>query len=101
MRTDYQEIDLGRLVQIHAPLVQRIAWHMAGRLPSNVSMDDLFQNGMLGLFDSAARYQAGMGAEFETFVSQRIRGPCLMDFAQMTGPPGLFGSPCVASKLRS
>lgn len=74
MRCDYEEIDLGRLVQDHAPLVQRIAWHMAGRLPSNVSMDDLFQNGMLGLFDSAARYQAGMGAEFETFVSRRIRG---------------------------
>lgn len=74
MRFDYQEIDLGRLAQTHAPLVQKIAWHMAGRLPSNVSMDDLFQNGMLGLFDSAARYQTGMGGEFETFVSHRIRG---------------------------
>lgn len=74
MRTDYQQIDLGRLAQTHTPLVQKIAWRMSGRLPANVSMDDLFQNGMVGLFDSAGRYQAGMGAEFETFVSRRIRG---------------------------
>ena len=65
------------LVMRHAELVKRIAYHLAGRLPASVEVDDLIQAGMLGLLDASARYQDNRGAQFETFVSQRIRGAML------------------------
>ena len=34
-------------------------------------------NGMVGLFDSSARYDEGLGAQFETYAVQRIRGSML------------------------
>ena len=35
------------LIVRHAELVKRIAYHLAGRLPPSVSVDDLIQAGML------------------------------------------------------
>lgn len=65
------------LVQRFAPLVKRIAYHLMARLPSSIQLDDLFQNGMLGLLDAIGRYQEGFGAQFETYATQRIRGAML------------------------
>jgi RNA polymerase sigma factor for flagellar operon FliA len=36
------------LIMQHAELVKRIAYHLAGRLPPSVEVDDLIQAGMLG-----------------------------------------------------
>ena len=44
------------LVERHAPLVKRIAYHLSGRLPPSVQVDDLMQAGMLGLLDAARHY---------------------------------------------
>lgn len=70
---------LGReqLVQHFSPLVKRIAHHLMARLPANVLLDDLVQNGMIGLLDAIGRYEEGFGAQFETYASQRIRGAML------------------------
>jgi RNA polymerase sigma factor for flagellar operon FliA len=62
------------LVLRHAVLVKRIAYHLAGRLPPSVEVDDLIQAGMLGLLEAAAHYSADRGASFETFAGIRIRG---------------------------
>jgi RNA polymerase sigma factor for flagellar operon FliA len=62
------------LVLRHADLVKRIAYHLAGRLPPSVDVDDLIQAGMLGLLEAAAHYSADRGASFETFAGIRIRG---------------------------
>ena len=40
------------LVVQHAPLVKRIAYHLMGRLPDTVQIDDLVQSGMLGLLEA-------------------------------------------------
>lgn len=69
--------DKQQLVQHHTPLVKRIAHHLMSRLPANVMFDDLFQNGMIGLLDAIDRFEEGMGAQFETYASQRIRGSML------------------------
>ena len=45
-----------RLVLQHAELVKRIAYHLAGRLPPSVEVDDLIQAGMLGLLEAASNY---------------------------------------------
>ena len=62
------------LIVRHAELVKRIAYHLAGRLPPSVAVDDLIQAGMLGLMEAAANYTASRGASFETYAGIRIRG---------------------------
>jgi len=62
------------LVKRHAELVKRIAYHLAGRLPASVEVDDLIQAGMLGLLEAAGHFSAGRGASFETYAGIRIRG---------------------------
>ncbi|HTH93653.1 MAG TPA: RNA polymerase sigma factor FliA [Rhodocyclaceae bacterium] len=69
--------DKQELVVQYAPLVKRIAYHLMARLPSSVQVDDLIQNGMLGLLDACARFEDGQGAQFETYAVQRIRGAML------------------------
>lgn len=61
----------------YAPLVRRIALHIVAKLPSSVDLDDLIQGGMIGLLDAASRYKGELGAQFETYASQRIRGAIL------------------------
>jgi len=65
------------LVLRHADLVKRIAYHLAGRLPPQVEVDDLIQSGMIGLLEAAAHYTTGRGASFETYAGIRIRGAML------------------------
>jgi len=66
-----------QLAQRYAPLVKRIAYHMMAKLPASVEVDDLVQNGMIGLLDAMDRYEDGLGAQFETYAVQRIRGAML------------------------
>lgn len=66
-----------QLVQRYVPLVKRIAYHLLARLPANVQLEDLVQNGMLGLLDAIERFQEGFGAQFETYATQRVRGAML------------------------
>ena len=61
----------------HAPMVKRIAYHLAARLPSSVMVDDLIQAGMIGLLDAAKNYDSTQGASFETYASIRVRGSML------------------------
>jgi RNA polymerase sigma factor for flagellar operon FliA len=58
----------------HAPMVRRIAMQVASRLPRNVMLDDLIQEGMMGLLDAINRYEPKPGASFETYAKARIRG---------------------------
>jgi len=62
------------LMTQYAPLVKRIAYHMMGRLPSNVQLDDMVQAGMIGLFEALKGYDMSRGASFETYARIRIRG---------------------------
>ena len=65
------------LVEQHASLVKRIAYHMLARMPASVQVEDLIQAGMIGLLEAARKYDASKGASFETFVGIRIRGAML------------------------
>ena len=62
------------LVARHSELVKRIAYHLAGRLPHSVEVNDLIQAGMIGLLEAAAHYASDRGASFETYAGIRIRG---------------------------
>lgn len=65
------------LVEKHAPLVKRIAYHLLARLPASVQVDDLIQSGMIGLIEAAKNFDGSKGASFETFAGIRIRGSML------------------------
>ncbi|MBF76781.1 MAG: RNA polymerase sigma factor FliA [Pseudomonadales bacterium] len=66
-----------RLVEQYAPLVKRIAYHLLGRLPSSVQVEDLMQAGMIGLLEASRKFDFGKGASFETYAGIRIRGAML------------------------
>lgn len=66
------------LVQQHADLVKRIAYHVAARLPASVDVEDLIQAGVIGLIEAARHYNGERGASFETYAGIRIRG-AMMD----------------------
>lgn len=73
MKTGSQD----EIVNKHAPLVKRIAYHLMSRLPPSVQADDLIQAGMIGLLEASRNYDAGQGASFETYAGIRIRGAML------------------------
>ena len=68
------------LVVAYSSLVRRVASNLMHRLPkgqTSVELDDLFNIGMLGLFDAAERYSAENGQRFESFAEIRVRGAML------------------------
>lgn len=77
----YMDVQQGQdsddLVMQHAQLVKRIAYHLKGRLPDAVQVDDLIQSGMLGLLEAAKNFDSSQGASFETYAGIRIRGAML------------------------
>ena len=75
--TSVQAVGIDELIVQHAPLVKRIAHHLANRLPDSVQIDDLIQAGMLGLLEAIRHYNATQGASFETYAGIRIRGSML------------------------
>jgi len=77
MYTAAGTIDREQHVAQFTPLVKRIAHHMMAKLPASVQVDDLVQAGMLGLLDAISRYQSSLGARFESYAAQRIRGAIL------------------------
>jgi RNA polymerase sigma factor FliA len=68
---------MSALVLQHLDLVRRIAVQMVRRMPTSIELDDLIQTGMVGLLESAARYQCRSESSFATFATQRIRGAML------------------------
>lgn len=68
---------MAEIVEQHAILVKRIAYHLVARLPHTVDVDDLIQTGMIGLLDAAQNYDRTQGASFETYAGIRIRGAML------------------------
>ena len=85
-------LDKVALVENFAPVVKRVACHLMARLPPSVEIDDVIQNGMMGLLQAMDRFEEGMGAQFETYAVQRIRGAML---------DGLRGEDWLPRSLRS
>ena len=65
------------IVDQYSTLVKRIAFHLKGRLPASVQVDDLIQAGMIGLLEAHENYSTQQNARFETYAGIRIRGAML------------------------
>ncbi len=77
----------GDLVATHIDLVQRIAHHLAARLPASVQIEDLVQSGMVGLIEAARQFQSGQGATFATYAGIRIRGAMIDELRRADWTP--------------
>ena len=75
--SDSQAHSMDAMIEQHAGLVQRIAYHLSARLPASVLVDDLIQAGLIGLMDAVGHYDPTQGASFETYAAIRIRGAML------------------------
>lgn len=67
------------LSHLHIPAI--IARRYADRPPL---LDDLVQEGRLGLIEAAGRFQTGRGAQFATFATGRVRG-AILDYIRREG----------------
>jgi RNA polymerase sigma factor for flagellar operon FliA len=77
MYTASGTLDRNHQLQQFAPLVKRLAHHLAAKLPASVQVDDLIQAGLIGLADAINRYEESQGTQFETYATTRIRGAML------------------------
>ncbi len=59
------------------PLVRRIAYRLASKLPTSVQVDDLIQVGLMGLVEAVENYKDDQNAQFATYANQRIQGAML------------------------
>lgn len=64
-------------IEVFLPLVKRIAYHLKGRLPDSVMVEDLIQSGVIGLIEASQKFDSTQGASFETYAGIRIRGAML------------------------
>ena len=65
---------LDEAIREYAPLVKRIAYQIASRMPANVEVNDLIQEGMTGLLDALQRFVPQPNLGFEVYARTRIRG---------------------------
>jgi RNA polymerase sigma factor for flagellar operon FliA len=65
------------LIQRGLPIVRRLAFRLARRLPPNVDVGDLIGAGTEGLLKAIESYDANHSARFETYAESRVRGAIL------------------------
>jgi RNA polymerase sigma factor FliA len=76
-----------RLIEKHLILVKYAATRIAGRLPSHLSLDDLYSAGLLGYLRAVDDYDPHRGVEFAVYASQRIRGAIFDDLRRLDWVP--------------
>jgi RNA polymerase sigma factor for flagellar operon FliA len=75
----------GRAVESYLPLVGAIARTLSRGLPSTVEMDELINDGVIGLYTALDRYDPDRGVGFSTYAGHRIRG-AMLDGLRMRDP---------------
>jgi RNA polymerase sigma factor FliA len=65
------------MIQRGLPIVRRLAFRLARRLPPNVDVGDLIGAGTEGLLKAMEAYDASHAARFETYAESRVRGAIL------------------------
>ncbi len=71
----------------HYHLVKYTAYRLAARLPDHVSLEDLFNAGVIGLMDAIQKFDPNQGIPFETYAKIRIRGAMLDEIRSMDWVP--------------
>jgi RNA polymerase sigma factor (sigma-70 family) len=68
------EEERNRTIDAHAGLVRSVARAFVSRLPPCFDLDDLVQEGFIGLIDAADKYDPGLNVPFAAYAFYRVRG---------------------------
>src|SRR5687768_9507466 len=71
------------------PFVESLARRVASSMPHSIELNDLVQDGMIGLIDAARRYDDSRGIKFETFAERRVRGAMIDALRRDAWPRGV------------
>jgi RNA polymerase sigma factor for flagellar operon FliA len=71
------------------PFVESLARRVASSMPHSIELNDLVQDGMLGLIDAACRFDEARGIKFETFAERRVRGAMIDALRKDAWPRGV------------
>jgi RNA polymerase sigma factor for flagellar operon FliA len=71
------------------PFVESLARRVAASMPHSIELNDLIQDGMLGLIDAACRFDESRGIKFETFAERRVRGAMIDALRRDAWPRGV------------
>lgn len=63
-----------QMILEHVPLVRTIAGRMVRRFPSNVQVEELVSEGIVGLYDALDKFDGSRGVPFKAYAEIRIRG---------------------------
>ncbi len=74
----------------HLDLVKYIALRLAPRLPGDISVDDLFNSGIIGLMDAIDKFDPAQQIQFKTYAKIRIKGAMLDEMRAMDWIPRSF-----------
>jgi RNA polymerase sigma factor for flagellar operon FliA len=69
----------------YMPLVRAIARHLSEHLPLQVDIEDLEQEGVLGLMDAVKRFDPSQNVPFVSYAKFRIRG-AIIDYLRSIDP---------------
>jgi RNA polymerase sigma factor for flagellar operon FliA len=64
-------------VEAFLPLVRAIAWTVSRGLPPSVELQELVNDGVIGLMGALRRYDPARGVGFSAYAGHRIRGAML------------------------
>ena len=86
------ELSREEIVHKYLHLVKYVAGRISINLPPNVEINDLINDGILGLIDAIEKYDDARGVKFETYAITRISGAILdalraLDWVPARGPP--------------
>ena len=70
-------IDREETVNAHLALVRRVAKRIAVNLPRSIDVNDLINDGIIGLMDAIQKFDDTRGVKFETYAVTRISGAIL------------------------
>ena len=71
------------------PFVQSLARRFASGMPHSIDLNDLVQDGMIGLIDAVHRFDESRGIKFETFAERRVRGAMIDALRRDAWPRGI------------
>ena len=84
---DVDAVRRQRLVLENLAEARYIARHIHERLPPHVSLDDLFQAGILGLLDAVDKFDPQKNVQFKSYARFRIRGAIMDSLRQLDWGP--------------
>ena len=66
-----------RSLEDYFPMVHRVVRNIHRRLPKNVEIEELYSEGLVGLWDAYAKFNPGKNVRFTTYAQFRVRGAIL------------------------